>query len=114
MNILRKGNKSTLAISCFALAFLLIISTPTLLGQTAGTGALTGTLKDPSGAVIPNATVTAISVDTTQARTATTDADGTYRFTLLPPGIYGLKFTASGFNCGGTVRHSHSDRDRCF
>ena len=79
--------------------FLLSVgTTPALLGQTAATGALTGTLRDSSGAVVPNATVTATSVGTSQARTASTDADGTYKFGLLPPGAYSLKFEAPGFN----------------
>jgi hypothetical protein len=65
--------------------------------QTAATGALTGTVTDSTGAVVPNATVTATSVDTGQARTATTGADGVYKFTLLPPGNYSVKFEATGF-----------------
>ncbi len=56
------------------LVLLSIGTTPALLGQTAATGALTGTLKDSSGAVVPNATVTATSIGTGQARTASTDA----------------------------------------
>jgi hypothetical protein len=80
------------------LVLLSIGTTPALLGQTAATGALTGTLRDSSGAVVPNATVTATSVGTSQARTASTDADGTYKFGLLPPGAYSLKFEAPGFN----------------
>jgi len=68
-----------------------------LAAQTAGTGAVTGTVTDSSGAVIPNATVTATQTETGQERTATTSADGTYRFSLLPPGTYKVTFTASGF-----------------
>jgi len=97
LEIVGTYRRCALALSCFALAFVSMLSTPSLLGQTASTGALSGTLKDPSGAVIPNATVIATSVDTSQARTTTTGADGTYKFTLLPTGSYSLKFTASGF-----------------
>ena len=46
---------------------------------------------------MPNATVTATSIGTGQARTTTTTADGIYKFGLLPPGDYKLKFEASGF-----------------
>jgi hypothetical protein len=46
-----------------------------LTAQTAGTGALIGTITDSTGAVVPNATVTATSVDTGQARTSTTGSD---------------------------------------
>jgi len=74
-----------------------VFSVTSLMAQTASTGALTGTVKDPSGAVIPNATVTLTSADTGQTRTATTTADGTYKFSLLPPGNYGVRIEASGF-----------------
>jgi len=65
--------------------------------QTAGTGALTGTITDASGAVIPNATVTTTSLDTGQVRAVMTGADGTYKFNLLPPGNYRVRIEASGF-----------------
>ena len=55
----------------------LFVMRPSLMAQTSSTGALTGTVKDPSGAVIPNATVTATSLDTgagTTARPEPTDA----------------------------------------
>jgi hypothetical protein len=78
----------------FALSFLSISS---LLAQTAGTGALTGTVKDASGGVVPNATVTATNVDTGQARSSMTGSDGTYKFDLLPPGDYRVRIEATGF-----------------
>ncbi len=68
-----------------------------LMAQTAATGSLQGTVTDASGAVIPNATVTLTSVGTGQERTATTGGDGTYRFPLIQPGAYKLKFAANGF-----------------
>src|SRR5437588_1717890 len=79
------------------LLFVCLFSLQSLRAQTPGTGALTGTVKDPSGAVIPNATVTLTSVDTGQARTTMTGADGVYRFALLPPGNYRVRIESSGF-----------------
>ncbi len=76
---------------------LSILSAPLLTAQTAATGALAGTVKDPSGAVVPNTTVTATSLDTGAVRTAITGADGTYRFSLLAPGNYRVRIDASGF-----------------
>src|SRR5271166_2660401 len=70
---------------------------PVLLAQSSGTSGLTGTVTDPTGAVVQNVTVTATNTANNSARTATTGPDGTYRFTLLPPGIYRVRFTASGF-----------------
>ena len=82
---------------CVLLFVVTLLSFQSLGAQTAGTGALTGTVKDPSGAVIPNATVTLTSIDTGAARMDMTGADGTYRFSLLPPGNYKVKIEASGF-----------------
>jgi hypothetical protein len=67
------------------------------MGQSAGTGALTGTVTDPSGAVIPGVAVTVTNKDTNQARTTNTGNDGAYKFTLLTPGDYRVRFMASGF-----------------
>jgi outer membrane receptor protein involved in Fe transport len=67
------------------------------LAQSASTGALTGTVTDPSGGSIANATVTATSLGTGQSRTTTTDASGSYKLSLLPPGDYSVKISASGF-----------------
>jgi len=75
----------------------LVALTPSLSAQSAGTGALTGTVTDPSGSVIPGATVTLVSTDTNQTRIATTGADGGYKFALLPPGTYRVRFGAVGF-----------------
>src|SRR5262249_58217813 len=65
--------------------------------QTAGTGGITGTVTDSSGGAVANATVTCTNKGTNQARDAKTGADGVYKFSLLPPGNYLLKFTATGF-----------------
>jgi hypothetical protein len=63
--------------------------------QEAGT--ILGVVKDPSGAVIPNATVTIMNVDTTVSRTATTGPDGAFRIPALQPGHYSVKVEAAGF-----------------
>jgi len=52
---------------------------------------------DPSNAAVPNAMVTATNLETGQVRTATTGQDGAYKFGLLPPGDYRVKFEAAGF-----------------
>jgi hypothetical protein len=67
------------------------------VAQTAGTGALTGTVTDPSGSAVPNVAVTAINSDTGQARAGRTDANGAYNLTLLRPGTYKVSFSATGF-----------------
>ena len=81
----------------FLLMLVAFAFAPSLLAQSAGTGALTGTISDPSGAVVPNVTVTLTSADTNQVRTVTTGADGGYKFALLPPGTYRIRFSTAGF-----------------
>lgn len=64
--------------------------------QTITTGDVAGTIKDASGAVVPNATITLKSRDTGEARTMVTGASGDYRFTLLKPGNYSISAEGPG------------------
>jgi hypothetical protein len=89
--------KSYLALDFLVLAFVCLTLSPLAFGQTSGSGALSGTIRDSSGAVIPNATITITNTGTNQARSATTGADGTYRFGFLVPGQYSLQVEAPGF-----------------
>ena len=81
----------------FFVVALLMMTVPALWAQSAGTSGLTGTVTDPSGASIPNVTVTVTSNDTNQSRGTVTGADGVYKFTLLRPGAYKIRFSAGGF-----------------
>ncbi len=68
-----------------------------LSSQTAGTGALTGTVLDPGGAAVPNVTVAVTNTGSGQERTVMTGGDGSYTVSLLPPGTYKVRFSATGF-----------------
>jgi hypothetical protein len=61
------------------------------------TGQLTGTIVDPNGAVVQNATVSVSNADTALERQATTGESGTFAVQLLPPGSYRVEVTAQGF-----------------
>ncbi|WP_348267838.1 TonB-dependent receptor [Edaphobacter paludis] len=61
------------------------------------TGAITGTLRDDQGAVLPGAAVTIRNVATGVATKTTTNADGTYQVLALIPGIYSVEAVAQGF-----------------
>src|SRR5579862_9711635 len=65
--------------------------------QSTTTGAITGTVTDPTGAVVPNVQVTLKSVEKGFTKTTTANAAGQYRFQLLQPGNYSLSATAQGF-----------------
>ena len=80
------------------LVFLLAgtLSIP-VVGQSLVSGDIAGTITDPSGALLSNATVTVKNNGTGQTQTTTTNSSGGYRFSLLPPAQYTVSATASGF-----------------
>jgi hypothetical protein len=61
------------------------------------TASISGTVNDPSGAVVAGATVTATNVDTGVSTTRTTSAQGFYSFPSLPPGNYRINVHQAGF-----------------
>lgn len=88
-------------------AFLWLACVSTLLAQSSRAGALTGTVSDPSGAVVAGATVTLTNNDTGQVRMITTASDGTYRFALIPSGNYKVRFAATGFKVAEVPSVNH-------
>jgi Carboxypeptidase regulatory-like domain len=66
-------------------------------GQASTAGALSGTVVDPTGAVIPGATLTISQPSTGFTRTMTAAGNGAYSFPDLIPGQYVLKVSAKGF-----------------
>ena len=79
------------------LALFVCINTPWITAQTGGQGALEGTVTDPSGAVVPNATVTATNQASSVSTTRTSSSAGLYTITPLIPGVYTVTVTAQGF-----------------
>ena len=71
----------------YALAFFLFVSTVSLHAQTTN-GSLQGTITDPSGGAVPEATVTARNLDTGLTLKATTTESGLYSLANVPPGRY--------------------------
>src|SRR6478672_3346405 len=65
--------------------------------QSATTGGLAGTVTDPARAVLPKVTLSLIHSATGQRQTTITGANGTYTFSLVPPGAYAVEFAAHGF-----------------
>ena len=60
-------------------------------------GFIVGTVADPNGATIPNATVTVTNTATGAVRTTTSQENGNYRIDAVDPGTYNLEVSASGF-----------------
>src|ERR1039458_1080999 len=87
---------STRGTVLFVITFLLLLA-PALFAQSLTTGDIAGTLKDPSGAVVPNATMTLKSLDTGSTQSSTTDSTGEFRFRLLKTGTYMVSTSPAGF-----------------
>lgn len=74
---------------------LSFLSVPFLSAQTSTT--MYGTVTDRSGAVVPDAQITAKNLGTNLTRTAQTNSEGQYRLEFLPVGDYSVEVTATGF-----------------
>jgi len=80
---------------CLFLLFVFFVSS-TLFGQTVDTSIL-GSVTDPQGSVIPDATVVVHAEATGQEKTVKTTGDGQYRVQYLVPGVYTVTVNAAGF-----------------
>jgi hypothetical protein len=81
-----------------ALAFTMIgLCSTSSAAQQAATTSLTGTIKDPNGAVIAGAKVTAKHKATNTSRETTSNSEGVFLITNLAVGIYEVHVTATGF-----------------
>ena len=75
----------------------LSLATAPMFGQSLTTGNITGTVLDPSHAVVPNAPVSLKGMDTGYTASATTNSNGGYGFSLLRPGRYQVTVKQPGF-----------------
>src|SRR5688572_27841715 len=78
-----------------AVVAMLLLASVSAFGQSATTGALTGTVTS-DGAPLPGATVTATSPQLQGTRTAVSDANGNYNLAALPPGGYTVRVSLEG------------------
>src|SRR5437764_563465 len=76
---------------------LTLLSTVSILAQSGPTTNLSGAVTDPSGSVVPNASLELTNTATHWTRKTASDAQGRFLFTLVPPAVYDLRLTAEGF-----------------
>lgn len=81
----------------FHVVFLFILSFALPLFASGPTGTITGTISDPSGAVIPKARIVVHNEGTNATREAKSNSDGDYTVALLPPGRYRVAVESPGF-----------------
>jgi hypothetical protein len=79
------------------LVMLLTLTTGTRLVAQTYTGSIVGNVTDPSGAGVPDTTITAKNVNTGITRSIKSDAEGSYRIGDLIPGSYTVKAEKAGF-----------------
>lgn len=81
----------------FVMGVLALAAAQIAVAQNQSSGAVVGTITDPSGALVPGANITLTNMGTNSVRTAQTDAKGGYTFPDVAPGQYALQVAATGF-----------------
>ena len=81
----------------FSLVVALMLLRPAVASAQVSTGDILGNVSDPSGAVLAGAKILLTNLDTRESHAVDSDKGGEYEFTLLQPGDYMLKVTATGF-----------------
>lgn len=77
---------------------LLLALLITRFGSAQVSGSIVGYVRDPSGAAVPNTTVTATMVEQQTSRSIKTNDEGFYDFVGMPSGHYEIAFEANGFD----------------
>src|SRR4029450_7362619 len=95
---LAKGTLLKLKMAAAVTALVVLASSSPLLAQST-TGSLAGVVRDSSGSVVPDATVTVRNIATGFTQTMPTEAGGAFLFSLLPVGDYELRGGKTAFPC---------------
>ena len=82
---------------CRVGALVFLLGSGAALAQTASTGALTGVVTDPSGAVVSGATIHVVNVATGDSHNFASKPDGRYLALLLLPGTYQIDVSKGSF-----------------
>jgi len=95
-------------LSCAAALLFLTLSLSLAHAQNTTAGAITGTITDTTGAVLPHATVTVTNQATNDTRTAATSEKGFYTVENLPGGDYTVSISLAGFG-QSDIKNLHLD-----
>ena len=90
--------------NCRHIASLFVLATIPAAAQIGGTGTIQGVVKDPTGALVPGATVTVDNIATQVKATRNTSESGNYVVSPLAPGEYTVSVSAGGFQ---TILQEH-------
>jgi Carboxypeptidase regulatory-like domain/TonB-dependent Receptor Plug Domain len=97
-NIIRNAFPFKFFVASAALLSVALFLFPVmLLAQTGTSGQIAGSVTDQNGAVVPDATIAVLHLETGAKRTLTTSADGNYSIVNLAIGNYRLTITKNGF-----------------
>jgi len=89
--------RNGLAVLRLPLILITIMVLPAALFSQTGSGQIAGAVTDSNGAVVPEANITVIQIETGAKRTLTSSSDGNYSIPNLPIGTYRLQITKTGF-----------------
>src|SRR6266699_5548692 len=95
--MIRNRRVSFVVLLARVLALSAVLCVPRILLAQSDLGKISGFVKDPSGATVPNAKITVRSSNGGVERQTTTNESGYYVITNVPPGLYTLTVEASGF-----------------
>lgn len=85
-------------VALLAVALCLFAFAPTVaLAQSSNTGIISGTVVDPSNAIVPGANVSLVNTATLATRSTLSNKEGQYVFAFVDPGNYSIKVSKAGF-----------------
>jgi Carboxypeptidase regulatory-like domain/TonB dependent receptor len=95
---MRTSGMRTSVVRCYLTWMAMLLLACGLFAQSTTDGAIGGTVADQSGAVVPNAAVSAKNLSTGASASGSSDDGGRFLIIHLQPGVYSLEIKASGFS----------------
>ena len=97
-SFVREGGSLLPGMQMLGILSLLLLFLAGSASAQVSTASINGVIRDPTGAVVPGASIVLTNVDTSVARTSTANTAGAYGFVSIPPGNYTIESTAKGFS----------------